>query len=50
MSRKVFLLKCPHCGNQMKYGTEDNELLDKRKACVYCGKSYKVREHIVKKE
>ncbi|HIH38242.1 hypothetical protein J4460_06945 [Candidatus Woesearchaeota archaeon] len=44
-----FLLKCPSCGNSMQYQTSGTYLDGKRKQCVYCGKGFLVREHIVKK-
>lgn len=43
-----FLVKCPGCGNNMKFHTDTKILADKRKRCVYCGKSFKVKEHILK--
>ncbi|MBL7054219.1 hypothetical protein ISS05_00510 [Candidatus Woesearchaeota archaeon] len=45
----MFLLKCPNCKNKMKYQSKGMILTGKRKKCVYCGKSYNVREAIVKK-
>ncbi|MFH1591401.1 MAG: hypothetical protein ABIC95_05750 [archaeon] len=44
-----FLLMCPHCGKQMQYHTYSQILTGKRKSCVYCGKSFGVRAHIVKR-
>lgn len=44
----MFKLRCPKCGNYMNYQTI-KEILGKKKACVYCGKSFKVMENIVKK-
>ncbi|MCB9362211.1 hypothetical protein H6504_02140 [Candidatus Woesearchaeota archaeon] len=38
----IFLLRCPGCGNTMKYAPSDNKLLGKSKRCVYCGRSFKV--------
>jgi len=50
MGMFYFLLRCPHCGHGMRYHTDTNILSDKRKRCVYCGKSFGAREHVVKKE
>ncbi len=44
----MLLLKCPKCGHSMKYQSKDNSLAGKKKACVYCGHSFKVSEHIIK--
>lgn len=44
----MFLLKCPRCGNQMKYQGRDANIIGKRKACVYCNFSMEVRNAIVK--
>jgi transposase-like protein len=46
----IFLLRCPKCKNNMKYNANSIYLADKRKRCVYCGKSFKVSENIIKKE
>jgi len=46
----MFLLKCPKCGNTMKYQQmKEGFLGSKKKACVYCGRSFLVKDHIVKK-
>jgi hypothetical protein len=45
----MILLQCPKCGNRMKYQPKDKFLSSKKKACVYCGHSFKVSEHIIKK-
>ncbi len=42
----IFLLKCPKCKHDMKYHTDSKVLENKRKMCVYCGKSFKVKENI----
>jgi hypothetical protein len=44
----MLLLKCPGCGNQMKY--QHMKALDrqKRKRCVYCGRSFLVVDCIAK--
>ncbi len=41
----MLVLKCPKCGNKMKYQTTDIYLTGKRKRCVYCGKSFKVKDN-----
>ena len=45
----MFLLQCPKCGNRMKYHTGSIIPSKKRKECVYCGKSYIIKDHIVEK-
>ncbi|MEM4336951.1 MAG: hypothetical protein QXG86_03025 [Candidatus Woesearchaeota archaeon] len=44
----IYLLQCPKCKNKMKYSTA-LLLENKRKICVYCGKSFKAKEAIIKK-
>jgi len=44
----MLLLKCPRCKNNMKYQPTNSELSTKVKRCVYCGRTYKVKENIVK--
>jgi transposase-like protein len=48
MQRFYFLLKCPKCGHGMKYHTDTKILSDKRKRCVYCGRNFKVKDHVLK--
>ncbi|MFO7711496.1 MAG: hypothetical protein R6V53_07030 [Candidatus Woesearchaeota archaeon] len=38
-NRVVITVRCPHCKNKMKYQAAK---LNRRKVCVYCGKSFKV--------
>ncbi|HLC50581.1 MAG TPA: MJ0042-type zinc finger domain-containing protein [Candidatus Nanoarchaeia archaeon] len=45
----MFLLQCPKCSNRMKYQNADLSLIKKKKRCVYCGHSFSVNTHIVKK-
>ncbi|MDD5086483.1 MAG: hypothetical protein PHV16_01895 [Candidatus Nanoarchaeia archaeon] len=46
----MLLLKCPKCGQKMKYDAANNRNINKkRKKCVYCGHSFKAVENIVKK-
>jgi len=44
----MFLLRCPKCRHSMKYQGRTSALKGKRKSCVYCGKSYLVKDAIVK--
>ena len=46
----IITLKCPKCKTEMKYMCRDGIITGKRKACVYCGKSYSVRQNIVQKK
>lgn len=43
----MFLLKCPRCGNSMKYQSRDASIIGKRKACVYCNFSMDIRKCVV---
>ncbi|MBU3941905.1 MAG: hypothetical protein KKF74_03255 [Nanoarchaeota archaeon] len=45
----MLLLKCPKCGQKMKYNSASGMLTKKRKRCVYCGHSFKVTDSIIKK-
>lgn len=45
----MFLLRCPKCRHAMKYEGRDSILTKKVKRCVYCGRSFKVGECIVRK-
>ena len=45
----ILLLICPKCKNRMKYQSTDTILTGKRKQCVYCGRSFLVRENVLKK-
>ena len=40
----MFLLKCPRCGNRMKYDYKGNSIIGKRKTCVYCNFSMDARK------
>ncbi len=42
----MFLLHCPKCGHDMKYMSASVDLSGKRKKCVYCGKSFGVKDNI----
>ncbi|MFH1133254.1 MAG: hypothetical protein V1735_02090 [Nanoarchaeota archaeon] len=44
----ILLLRCPHCGHDQKYLTATMLLREKRRRCVYCGRSFGVADHIVK--
>ena len=51
---RLFLLKCSYCGKEMKYKENLNSpsklsnLEKKKKNCVFCGKTYSVKDSIVK--
>ena len=45
----MFILKCPGCKNTMKYQNMTSDLKGKNKKCVYCGKSFSVKNNILKK-
>ncbi|MFC1727862.1 hypothetical protein ACFLZ7_00145 [Nanoarchaeota archaeon] len=44
----IFQLRCPACKQKMKYGTDTRILTKKRKRCVYCGRSFSVRNNLIK--
>ena len=43
----MFLVKCPKCKHDMKVQPPKN-ISTARKVCVYCGKSFKVNDRIIK--
>jgi ribosomal protein S27AE len=44
---KVFLVKCPKCGNTMKFLPKNlDNFSEKKKKCVYCGHSFLVQKHV----
>ncbi len=45
----ILLLKCPNCKNNMKYQAKERILTGKRKQCVYCGRSFKVGDNVIKR-
>ena len=45
----MFLLKCPKCGNKMKYDYRGNSIIGKRKTCVYCNFSMDARKSVLQK-
>lgn len=47
---KMLLLQCPKCKNRMKYEGRTVLLGNKKKACVYCGISFKIKDNIIKSE
>jgi len=49
INNKMFLLQCPGCKNRMKYQNRGSIIIKKSKKCVYCGRSFKVRDSIIKK-
>lgn len=50
MVKFYFLLRCPGCGHDMRYHTDTRVLPGKRKSCVYCGRSFTVKDHVVREE
>ncbi|MBU0627819.1 MAG: hypothetical protein KKC75_01410 [Nanoarchaeota archaeon] len=46
---KTFLLRCPKCHHNMKYQSQTMILTGKRKSCVYCNHSFKVRTNFAAK-
>ncbi len=53
MKNRMYLVRCPHCAHDMKYQENLNSphkksnISSKVKRCVYCGKSFKVKDHII---
>ena len=45
----LFLVKCPRCGHTMQYQCMTKGIFGKTKKCVYCGKSFSVKERVVKR-
>jgi transposase-like protein len=45
----MFLVKCPKCKHDMKYQTTSSLLTNKKKRCVYCGRSFSVKDRLVKR-
>jgi len=43
----MYLVVCPQCRNHMKYDTKDTLLAKKVKRCVYCGRSFSVRQNLL---
>ncbi|MDO8480674.1 MAG: hypothetical protein Q7S65_02540 [Nanoarchaeota archaeon] len=44
---KILLVACNKCGKAQKYQAKTLILGEKRKQCVYCGKSFLLRESVV---
>jgi uncharacterized protein YbaR (Trm112 family) len=46
----LLLLKCPQCKKDMKYHTYSSKdsVANKVKKCVYCGRSYKIKDNIIR--
>ncbi|MBI2575747.1 hypothetical protein HYV84_00910 [Candidatus Woesearchaeota archaeon] len=42
----IFDVRCPHCKNHMKFSSQEMNIEKKRKSCVYCGKSFPIRQNI----
>ena len=44
---RVFTIRCPKCGNKMKYLPNNlNDFSNKKKRCVYCGHTFNVHKNI----
>ena len=41
----IILCKCPKCGKNQKT-QPSKKLIDSRKRCVYCGKSFRVYKNV----
>ena len=48
MSKFYFILGCPGCGHDMMYHTDTRVLAGKSKRCVYCGRYFQVKLHVLK--
>jgi len=54
----IFLVKCPNCGKKQKTITykyklnwTGNPILNKKsKKCVYCGKTFRYKKRMIKRE
>jgi len=47
----MFLVKCPQCKNTMKCDPLKKDIYSiskARKSCVYCGRNFKLKNHIEK--
>ena len=42
----LFSLRCPRCHNVMKYNSMDSNITGKSKQCVYCNRSFKVKDNV----
>ncbi len=42
----ILTLRCPHCASFMNYSPR-NKFLNKRKVCVYCGKSFTINRDTI---
>lgn len=45
----MFLVRCPQCGNSMKYQVMQGTYFGKTKKCVYCGKTFQVKDYVIKR-
>lgn len=44
---RVFLVRCPKCGNKMKYLPNNlDDFSNKKKKCVYCGHTFAVHKNL----
>ena len=42
----ILKVKCPNCNNTQKYGPKGNDLKNKSKRCVYCGRTFKIYKNV----
>jgi len=42
---KIFLVKCPNCGNEQKIRIRDFFPKNHYKTCVYCGKRFNIHKN-----
>ncbi|MFT4309078.1 MAG: hypothetical protein ACMXYL_01165 [Candidatus Woesearchaeota archaeon] len=47
MIMRTYDTKCPKCGNTQKFQSIKGLTIKSRKKCVYCGKSYNVRDCLI---
>ncbi|MBD3313553.1 hypothetical protein GF345_03855 [Candidatus Woesearchaeota archaeon] len=45
----MLIVRCPRCKKDMKYQEKTSILCSKRKRCVYCGHSFKIKDNIIQK-
>jgi len=44
-----FIVKCPHCSKLQGYIPRERKIQpNSRKNCIFCGKSFKIKENLIK--
>ncbi len=43
----VFVVRCPSCKRVMRYNPVKSSIVNARKVCVFCGRSFKVHSSIL---